>query len=87
MLIKNATVWSGENDGNEVWKGDVLLDKGLIKWVGGGEDASEKLIRIVEAYGMALDTTDAKGLWLTPGYEYTVCWWVASNIDRTTLAT
>ena len=35
VLIRNATVWTGNLNGTEVVRGDVLLDKGIIKAVGG----------------------------------------------------
>ncbi|KAF7334286.1 Carbohydrate esterase family 9 protein [Mycena sanguinolenta] len=30
-LIRNATIWTGLDEGNEVIHGDILIDKGLIK--------------------------------------------------------
>ncbi|BGP18790.1 hypothetical protein JCM10213_003446 [Rhodosporidiobolus nylandii] len=56
-LIRNATVWTGEDDGKEVLHNhDVLLDRGLII------DVGENLQR--EAFA---DVIDAHGAWLTPG--------------------
>lgn len=69
VLITNATVWSGEDDGKDVWKGDLLLDKGMILWVGKGGD-SVSIKRLQKMYGTTLDTYDAKGLWLTPGFVH-----------------
>ncbi|EJD04405.1 composite domain of metallo-dependent hydrolase [Fomitiporia mediterranea MF3/22] len=57
-LVKNATIWTGNVDGKEVVKGDVLLDKGLIKAVGSGIDITD-LDEVV--------TIDAEGGWVTPG--------------------
>ncbi|KAJ7636946.1 hypothetical protein FB45DRAFT_1139042 [Roridomyces roridus] len=56
-LIRNASIWTGQDDGNEVVHGDILLDGGLIKQVGS-----------VNASGYAnLVVLDAAGAWVTPG--------------------
>ena len=34
VLIQNAKIWTGEVGGSEVLRGDVLLDKGIIKTIG-----------------------------------------------------
>jgi hypothetical protein len=34
VLIKNASIWTGRLDGREVVKGDLLMDKGIIKAFG-----------------------------------------------------
>lgn len=34
VLVRNATIWTGQIDGLEVVQGDILLDKGIIKAVG-----------------------------------------------------
>lgn len=62
-LIKNATIWTGNDAGKEVLYGDVLLDKGLIKWLGIDAHASG----VMAQYGVDLTVIDAKGAWLTPG--------------------
>ncbi|KAI0779702.1 hypothetical protein C8Q74DRAFT_1447183 [Fomes fomentarius] len=59
LLIRNATVWTGNFNGSEVLRGDVFLDKGIIKAVRnplGAYLSSSKVNAI-----------DAKGAWLTPG--------------------
>lgn len=33
VLIRNASIWTGLNDGADVVRGDILLEKGLIKRV------------------------------------------------------
>ncbi|OCH88874.1 carbohydrate esterase family 9 protein [Obba rivulosa] len=59
-LIRNATIWTGRVDGLEVLKGDILLDKGLIKEVGPIEGSLlESLDDLV--------TLDAEGAWVSPG--------------------
>ena len=63
VLIRNATIWTGQLNGLEIIQGDIFLDKGIIKEVGrvGLEhlhDASDLL------------TLDAEGAWVTPGYAY-----------------
>ncbi|GAA5919344.1 hypothetical protein JCM6882_008442 [Rhodosporidiobolus microsporus] len=64
-LIRNATVWTGNDDGKEVLHGhDVLLDRGLVIKIGRDirldsllEDESAVRAKIV----------DAHGAWVTPG--------------------
>lgn len=57
VLIKNATIWTGKDNGHQVIHGDVLLENGLVKQVGN-----------VELKGLKVGKTiDAKGAWLTPG--------------------
>ncbi|KAF8530567.1 hypothetical protein BU17DRAFT_35761 [Hysterangium stoloniferum] len=61
-LIHNATIWTGNGDGWEQVNGDILLDRGIIKWVGG--------FRLKEAkslFGTGLTIVDVKGAWVTPG--------------------
>jgi hypothetical protein len=59
-LIRNATIWTGKNDGLEIIKGDLFLDHGLVKAIG------------VIPKGMLkeykdLNTIEAEGAWVTPG--------------------
>lgn len=63
VLIRNARIWTGNQNGTEVLHGSILIDKGLIKAVG-------KLPRI-QADGPyeGLVVVDAKGAWVTPGSE------------------
>ncbi|KAG6841877.1 hypothetical protein C0991_005607 [Blastosporella zonata] len=60
VLIQRARVWTGANNGTEVFHGDVLLDKGLIQNIG-------HLQGLVESFGKDLVVLDAKGAWVTPG--------------------
>ena len=55
VVIRNATIWTGEGDGLQTLRGDVLLDKGIIKFMGNipaytlasyGSD-----IHVIEAHG------------------------------------
>lgn len=55
-LVKNATIWTGRADGSEVIRGDVLLDKGLIKGIGKVELGDTQVVEI-----------DARGAWVTSG--------------------
>lgn len=34
VLLRNASIWTGGLNGREVIRGDILLDKGLIKAIG-----------------------------------------------------
>lgn len=61
VLIRNATIWTGNIDGHEVIKGDILLDKGIIKQVGKVNS------KVLDAYGSDLLFVDANGSWVTPG--------------------
>ncbi|KAJ7911517.1 hypothetical protein B0H13DRAFT_575972 [Mycena leptocephala] len=61
-LIQNAKLWTGGNNGTEVFSGDILIDKGLIKGVGHFGSAS-----LLETYGSELVVIDAENAWVTPG--------------------
>lgn len=59
-LIRNATVWTGDNNGTAIVYGDVLLDKGLVKAVGYvPKTLTDELKELV--------VVDAEGAWVTPG--------------------
>ena len=59
-LIRNAVIFTGRDQGNEVVSGDILLDKGLVKGMG---KISWRLIENTPN----LTIVDAKGAWVTPG--------------------
>ncbi|KAL5518561.1 hypothetical protein ACEPAH_244 [Sanghuangporus vaninii] len=61
-LIKNATVWTGNNVGKEIVKGDILIDQGLIKVFGDKVD-----LRSESLNELSVDIVDAEGGWITPG--------------------
>ncbi|KAF8217751.1 composite domain of metallo-dependent hydrolase [Mycena galopus ATCC 62051] len=56
-LIRNATIWTGLDDGNEVIRGDILIDKGLIKEIGS--------VNLRSCHDV--DVLDANGAWVSPG--------------------
>lgn len=60
VLIRNATIWTGQLNGLEIIKGDIFLDKGIIKEV--GRVGLEHLNAVSD-----LVTFDAEGAWVTPG--------------------
>lgn len=60
-LLKNASVWTGNPLRYEIHGADILLDKGIIKFLG---HASEEILAM---YGDFL-TVDVGGSWVTPGY-------------------
>nr|VWO95035.1 Amidohydrolase family protein [Ganoderma boninense] len=63
VLIRNATIWTGERNGKEVLHGDLFLDGGLIKAIGnvpGEVLAARDDVLVVEA----------DGAWLTPGFVH-----------------
>ncbi|TFY72584.1 hypothetical protein EVG20_g397 [Dentipellis fragilis] len=64
-LIRNARIWTGEENGTEVVKGDLYLDGGLIRGVG-RLGRFEAIIKEQEANG-ALNVVDAQGAWVSPG--------------------
>jgi len=57
IIIKNAKIWTGEDNGRHVMQGDILLDKGMIMEVGGIPQHNCKDITVL----------DAQGGWVTPG--------------------
>jgi len=59
-LIKNATIWTGRESGNEVVNGDLLLDRGLIKAIGSVNHTS-----LLDYHNLV--TIEAGGAWITPG--------------------
>ncbi|GAA5841787.1 hypothetical protein JCM11251_004064 [Rhodosporidiobolus azoricus] len=60
-LIRNATVWTGNNDGKEVlYNHDILLDRGLIVQLRNNIHIEPDLIGYVKI-------VNAHGAWLTPG--------------------
>ena len=60
-FLQNATVWTGSVSGLEVFKGDILLDNGLVKRVGTIDPSAivgyTDIVRV-----------DAGGKWVSPGY-------------------
>ncbi|KXN85953.1 hypothetical protein AN958_10661 [Leucoagaricus sp. SymC.cos] len=60
VLIRNAKIWTGHDDGKEVVHGDVLLDRGLVVEVG---KVSKKDLDGLKH----IKVVDAKGRWVTPG--------------------
>ena len=59
-LIRNATMWTGAQDGQEIVFGDLLMDRGVIKAMG---YVPGDMIRRTKN----LTIVDAKGAWVTPG--------------------
>ncbi|GJJ06667.1 hypothetical protein Clacol_000862 [Clathrus columnatus] len=65
VLIRNATLWTGRNSGKDViFNGAILLDKGLIKWIGEDIRANEVTKKFA---GLDIVIIDAEGSWVTPG--------------------
>ncbi|KAK7051210.1 hypothetical protein VNI00_004710 [Paramarasmius palmivorus] len=57
ILIRNATIWTGEVAGElEIVFGDVLFDKGIIRSVGAGSNL-----------GGRVEEINVNGAWVTPG--------------------
>jgi len=63
-LIRNASIWTGNAEQYEILQGDILLDMGIIKFVGHTtQDMFSKFKDLI--------TLDAGGSWVTPGYVCT----------------
>lgn len=63
VLIRNATLWTGEDDGRHTVKGDIFLHAGIIQWVG-GQLLEEEIAKKVAADVIVVD---ANGSYVTPG--------------------
>lgn len=62
VLLTNATIWTGGEDGHEVIAGgEILLDQGIVKFV--GQKAEAGLLEALKEYVHV----DVKGQWVTPG--------------------
>ena len=62
-LIRNAVIFTGKDNGSDIVRGDLLLDKGVVRQVG------DDLSYLIEEYrgGRNLTIVDADGAWVTPG--------------------
>lgn len=59
--MRNATIWTGNKGGEEIIRGDVLMDGGLVVRVGKVE---EKAISAVRG---KVHEINLHGSWVTPG--------------------
>lgn len=59
-LIRNGVIFTGKDNGTDIVRGDILLDKGVIRGLG---KISRRVLDSIEN----LITVDAKGGWVTPG--------------------
>jgi hypothetical protein len=59
-LIRNANIFTGEKNGTVFYRGDILLDKGIIRAIG---DIPGRVIENTPN----LTTVEANGAWVTPG--------------------
>ncbi|OJA11255.1 hypothetical protein AZE42_05686 [Rhizopogon vesiculosus] len=64
VLVRNATIWTAADGGNEVLTGNLLMHHGLIKDVG---DVPLSRLQELELENMGLEVVDADGAWVTPG--------------------
>ncbi len=68
VLLKNGTIWTGEDEGKEiVYGGSVFLDKGLIVKIGSHKDV---VAHAEDFYGLTkgdYETIELGGKWVTPG--------------------
>ncbi|KAN0129749.1 carbohydrate esterase family 9 protein [Lactarius tabidus] len=66
-LVHNARIWTGENNGTKILRGDVFIDKGIIQGVGNINFRALGLnVDDMVALGQ-LNVVDAHGAWVTPG--------------------
>ena len=70
-IIRNATIWTGRENGTEIISGDLLLDKGIVKEIGQVPRTPLRDVR----------TVDAGGAWVTPGLS--ACYWYLYRVDYT----
>lgn len=64
VLITNASLWTGGDNGNEVVQyGDILLDRGIIKAAG---NVPRSLLRAYLEDG-DIESVNAEHAWITPG--------------------
>lgn len=59
-LIRNASIFTGEQNGTVTYRGDVLLDRGIVRAIG---DVPGRVIDKMEN----LTVVEARGRWVTPG--------------------
>lgn len=59
-LIRNCVIFTGKDNGTDIVRGDILLDKGIVKGLG---KVSQRVIDNTPN----LTVIDAKGGWVTPG--------------------
>ncbi|KAH7911300.1 composite domain of metallo-dependent hydrolase [Hygrophoropsis aurantiaca] len=59
-LLRNASIWTGNDVGKEVIRADILLDRGIIKFIGHARQS------LVDGYE-DLVSVDVSGSWVTPG--------------------
>jgi hypothetical protein len=65
-LIRDATIFTGKNNGKEIIRGDILLDRGVVKGVGW---IPARVIDEAEN----LTVLEAHGAWITPGLGAWMC--------------
>ena len=66
-LIRNGVIFTGKDNGTDIVRGDILLDKGVIRGIG---KISRRVLDSIEN----LITVDAKGGWITPGLGMLFIW-------------
>lgn len=67
VWLKNATLWTGEDDGKEVRYGaDVWLEGGVVRKIGSKKDFDD-LLEAAKDKGDKVDEVDLDGAWVTPG--------------------
>lgn len=69
VLLKNATLWTGEKDGTEVLHGaDVWLEGGVVRKIAASKDTNfEELFEAAKHKGRRVETVELDGAWVTPG--------------------
>jgi len=63
VLLQNAKIWTGAENGTQMIDGNILLDRGLVIAVG---DIPASLLAEHDVHGQ-LQRIDVEGKWVTPG--------------------
>ena len=74
VWLKNGTLWTGEDDGEEIRHGtDVLLERGVIRAIGSNKEILSSLrsrgltAQGLDDYMKEVDEVELSGAWVTPG--------------------
>lgn len=69
VWLRNATVWTGEQGGEEVlYETDVLLDGGVVRKIGSSDEIKE----LVKGKDKDVEEVHVNGAWLTPGMSSSI---------------
>ena len=79
VWLRNATVWTGEQGGEEVlYETDVLLDGGVVRKIG----SSDEIRDLVKGKDKDVEEVHVNGAWLTPGTSAPLGENTSRSLDR-----